>query len=44
MAEDTMALLDETDLVVMKPGQVLFRKGERQVGRDADRLSAIIGE
>ena len=29
MAEDTMALFDkETDLVVMEPGQVLFRKGE----------------
>jgi hypothetical protein len=28
MAEDIMALLDETDLVVMKPGRVLFRKGE----------------
>ena len=28
MAEDTMALLDETDFVVMKPGQVLFWKGE----------------
>jgi CRP-like cAMP-binding protein len=28
-AEDIMALLDkETDLVAMKPGQVLFRKGE----------------
>ena len=29
MAEDTMALFDkETDLVVMEPGHVLFRKGE----------------
>ena len=28
MMEDTMALFDETDPVVMKPGQVLFRKGE----------------
>jgi CRP/FNR family transcriptional regulator, cyclic AMP receptor protein len=28
MMDDIMALLDEeTDLVVMKPGQVLFRKG-----------------
>jgi CRP/FNR family transcriptional regulator, cyclic AMP receptor protein len=29
MAEDTMALFDkDTDLVVMEPGHVLFRKGE----------------
>jgi CRP/FNR family transcriptional regulator, cyclic AMP receptor protein len=35
--EDTMALLDrETDLVVMEPGQVLFRKGE------AGRLMYIV--